>query len=342
MRYDPPATGSVKPVKRWRLPLSEASLPDKYMTWVMPAIRRGKRLLDMHKFDLIYSSSGPPSSALVAWRLQKYACIPWIAEFRDLWSENPYDESNRYLKKMNEYIELRVLRQCACLVTVSEPQKDQLQRMHGKDVYVVYNGYDQDDYPETSTLTDKFTITYTGKIYLGKRDPSSLFKALSLLDDEGIINADSLVMRYYGSDNDIIAGIAAKYGVTKYIHHGGVISYRESLQRQSESWMLLLLEYDHVCAEGTLPGKFFEYLGSRRPILCCGYEKGVIKTIISDTQAGIVTNNPEVIKSLIMKCMTYYRRRDKQLGFNMDEDAIMKYTRRTSALKLSQIISRYV
>ncbi|MDQ2802836.1 MAG: hypothetical protein M3Y41_09175, partial [Pseudomonadota bacterium] len=76
---------------------------------------------------------------------------------------------------------------------------------------------------------------------------------------------------------------------------GPRVSYRESLERQSGADVLLLLQRNHPSDEGNLPGKFFEYLGARRPILLLGCETGLVAQMIRDREAGFISNVPDQI-----------------------------------------------
>lgn len=328
-----------KPKGFW--PLSEVRMPDKYMSWIWPAIRLGKRLLKREKFDIIYSSSGPASSAIVASILQRYSHLPWVAEFRDLWSDNHVDRRNKFVSKIDSYLEDRFLQNCSAIVTVSEPLREQLLNRHKKNVYVIYNGYDEDDYPERENLTKKLTITYTGKIYPGRRDPAPLFEAMAILSKDKKITPDILQVRFYGPEQEIIKALVEKYGIKDYLHLGGVVSYEESLSRQYESWILLLLEWNDPLARGVLTGKFFEYLGAERPILCIGYSEGSIAEILEETGTGKILNNPVDIERFLIWCTAEYKKGNNSLGFIMN-DSILNYSRRKAAENLSKVFSSLI
>jgi len=64
--------------------------PDGHKNWYEPAVNAGKKLLREESFDVIISSSAPPTSHLIANELKKSYDIPWIADLRDLWTQNPY------------------------------------------------------------------------------------------------------------------------------------------------------------------------------------------------------------------------------------------------------------
>lgn len=322
-------------------PLSEVRMPDKYMFWIWPAIRLGKQLLKREKFDIIYSSSGPASSAIVASKLQRYSQLPWVAEFRDLWSDNHVDLRIPVVHKLDSWLEDKILKSCNALVTVSEPLKECLERKHSKPTYVVYNGYDEDDYPKKADLTKKLTLTYTGTIYPGKRDPSHLFAAIASLSKDKKITPDIFQVRFYGPNQMIIKALAEKYGIKGYIYIGGTISYEESLARQCESWILLLLEWNDPSAKGVLTGKFFEYLGAKRPILCIGYNEGSIGKILKETEAGKILNKSADIERFLIRCIYEYKKGNDSLGFMM-RDSALNFSRRTAAENLSKVFSSLI
>jgi len=66
-----------------------------------------------------------------------------------------------------------------------------------KRIFCITNGYDIDDFPDIPVkLTETFTITYTGTLYSGKRDPSMLFDAVEQLTNNKKINRELIEIRY--------------------------------------------------------------------------------------------------------------------------------------------------
>ena len=210
---------------------------------------------------------------------------------------------------------------------------------HKKTTHVIYNGYDEDDYPPRVDLTRKLTLTYAGRIYAGKRDPTVLFKAIAASRKTKRINPDILQIRFYGSGQEVIRALTKKYGVEDYVYLGGDVSYEQSLLRQCESWILLLLEWDNPLAKGVLTGKFFEYLGAKRPILCIGYKEGSLGKLLTETRAGIVLNDQKDMEKFLLSCIERYTEHDWSLGFMPNQGAIAMYSRRNAAEKLSKVFS---
>ena len=89
--------------------------------------------------------------------------------------------------------------------------------------------------------------------------------------------------------------LAAAQGVSHLITFGETLTHEAVLARQRRSDILVLLQWNDPKEQGNVPGKFFEYLGARRPILVLGLENGVPATILRERQAGFFSNDPDTI-----------------------------------------------
>src|SRR5262249_55596745 len=65
-------------------------LPVFGFAWISPLFPAGTRLIEEWKPDVIFASAPPYTSLIVASRLSRAFDIPWVADFRDLWADNPY------------------------------------------------------------------------------------------------------------------------------------------------------------------------------------------------------------------------------------------------------------
>ena len=185
------------------LPWEIISYPDSLRGWYKHAVLAGDKVILSEQIDAILSSSHPMTCHLIAKTLAEKHHIPWVADHRDLWAQYPYSNHCALRKFAEKRLELQTMNKASALVTVSKPLADDLSRLHTyKPVYVITNGFDPEDAsfapPE---LTNKFTITYTGALYDGKRDPSLLFEALKDLISDGIIDPDRVEVRFFGSQD---------------------------------------------------------------------------------------------------------------------------------------------
>jgi len=321
------------------LPIFRAVLPNP-VGWYGNAIKAGRQIVKEHKFDVIFSSYYPSSSHFVASHLQKESGIPWVAEFRDLWSLNPYHTTTRISSFFEQKIERRGMRNSSLLVAISEHDAHKLQEMHSKKTAVITNGFDEEDYLEDVPLTSKFTITYTGNIYSGKRTPILLFEALKQLQQEGKIPPDSLEVRFFGINvTGTISPLIKEYCLQELVKIYDFVPFKESIVRQKESTALLLLSWNDPRDKGTYTAKIFEYLGAQRPILATAYKTGAIDRLLQETGAGIIANEAKAIKDVLSCWLEEWQQSRKIIShWNPDGDMVKKYTRREGARKLAQVL----
>ncbi len=123
------------------------NFPDPQIGWLPYAYRAGRRLVDGWRPDLIYSTS-PPYTALFIARLLAGRCgAPWIAEYRDRWSEDPYANYAPWRHALGRRVENRLLRRASAIVTVSEPWARDYRERFPLPVRTVMNGFDPERFP---------------------------------------------------------------------------------------------------------------------------------------------------------------------------------------------------
>lgn len=269
-------------------------LPDRQSAWGPPALQAARQLMRQWRPHLILASAPPHTSFRVARRLSREADVPWFAELRDPWANDPYNPPPLWRQWFDLLLEHATLRSAAALVTVSPIVAQDLQtRYPGKLVINVFNGYAPEDTPAIPPQRplDRLTIVYTGSIYVGQRDPSPLFAAIAQLGDR----RHSVQVRFHGPAEAEILPLAERFGVQDQVIVGPSLPYRDSLAAQANAGALLLMQRNHPTDAGNIPAKLFEYLAARRPILLLGYEHGFVAGMIRDRQAGFVGNSPEAI-----------------------------------------------
>jgi glycosyltransferase involved in cell wall biosynthesis len=284
-------------------------LPDMRVDWLKSALPAGARLCQEWRPDVIFASAPPYTGFILASRLARRFGIPWIADFRDLWVDNPYYSAPVWRRPIDAVLERLTLRNAAGLVTVSPIWAEQLRQRHGKSAEVIYNGYAEEDFPEGTPRASHgpiLTIRYLGSIYPTFRDPSALFAALELLP-EAI--RDYVIVEFYCDAGDIVLAAAAEHHVVQSVTIKPRVPYRCALALQMEADILLLLQSTEQRDEGNIPAKLFEYFYARRPILFIGYEHGVAAQLVRDRGAGLVSNAPEQIRDQLQAWIA-----DKQAG----------------------------
>ncbi|HUV55721.1 MAG TPA: hypothetical protein VMV84_00675, partial [Dehalococcoidales bacterium] len=236
--------------------------------------------------------------------------------------------------------EKRVMKGCGVLITVSEFTVKQLEAVHSKKIAVIHNGFDEQDYSENVPLTSKFTLTSTGSISSGKRSPELVFQAMAQLQEEGRISSNNFEVRLYGGGLlKTLLPVIKKYQLGELVKIYGFVPFKESIRRQQESTVLLLLERDSPLAQHVYTGKVFEYLGAGRPVLALAYKTGAIDKLLRETGAGIVVNEVEAIKGVLTCWLEEWQQSGRITShWNPDINVIKRYTRREGARKLAQLL----
>ena len=279
-------------------------IPDMRASWIDTALPSGRRLMEQWRPEIIFASAPPYTGLIVASRLARAFHVPWVADFRDLWVDNPYYAEPTWRRPIDAAIERSTLRSAAGLVTVSPTWADQLRRRHGKSAEVVYNGYAEEDFPPMPPRAERghvLTIRHMGSIYRGFRDASPVFAGIALLPRA---LRDRVAVEFYSDAGDAVMTAAAAHGVTDIVAVKPRVPYRRALELQMQADVLLLLQSTDRRDEGNLPAKLFEYLYARRPILFVGYQQGIAARIIGERSAGLVTNNPVAIRDQLQGWIT--------------------------------------
>ncbi|MBV8613480.1 MAG: glycosyltransferase [Acetobacteraceae bacterium] len=275
-------------------------VPDKQAAWVAQAVKLGRALLREWRPDLIVASAPPYSGLMAAARLSAESTVPWVAELRDPWSGNAYNDRPVWRDRLDRIMERRTLRSASALVAVSPVVARELKASyHHQPVRTIFNGYALEDMPPSHAPGphQALSIVYTGTLYEGRRDPSPLFAAIARLPEAA---RQRVRVSFYGPSESQVHSLAARHDVLEQVAVMPSVTYQESLAIQARADILLLLQRNHPEDEGNLPAKVFEYLGALRPILLLGYPKGELAGLIRERGAGVISNEPAIIAAQLV------------------------------------------
>lgn len=318
-------------------------IPDARCWWVKPSVRYLKEYLKEHPVDAIISTGPPHSMHLIALKLKEATGLPWIADFRDPWTQiDFYDELHltRWADRKQHKMEREVLTKADKIVTVSWTWAKGLGRLGNRNVRVIQNGYDWSDTQNNKlkSISKEFTITHLGVIGPSRNTPA-LWEALNELKtkDEGFSKA--LKIKLVGHIDQSVTDSLQSCNLlenTEIIPH---VPHNEVQQFQNASQILLLLVNNAPNAKGILTGKLYEYLASARPILAIGPEDGDAARLLKETQAGITVDfcDKEKMKEVIMNYYLQY----KANGLHGNETvSIENYSRRALSGEYGKLLDK--
>jgi len=314
--------------------------PDAEKGWKPFAVKAGDELLQNEDIDAMISSSSPVTTHIVAHEFKDKYNVPWVADFRDLWTQNHNYPYSKLRKVFEKRLELKTLSTADALVTLSSPAAEKLRMLHKeKRVYTITNGFDPDIMSDGKVnLTSIFTITYTGQIYSGKQDPSKILIALKNLISPGAIDPNHVEVRFYGPENGLLQKEIEKYGLSNIVKQYGTISRKTSFEKQRESQLLLLLNWEDPREKGVYTGKIFEYLAAQRPILVTGgFGNDVVKELLDETNSGVYCSTVEEIKNALTDFYMEYKLKGR-VKCKGNVENINKYSYREIARKFTGIL----
>jgi glycosyltransferase involved in cell wall biosynthesis len=314
--------------------------PDQYRGWRPLAVRAGSELLRNQGFDVILSSSMPVISHLIARELKTRYQTPWLADFRDLWTQNTNYNYGALRRLMERRLEVKTISSADALVIISQPTTETLGKLHkGRPIYTITNGFDPLEVNSPPVhLTSRFTITYTGSIYPRGQQPSRFFAAVRDLVSGGTIEPDDIEIRFYGPRESWLEKEISDYGLSGIIKQYGIVPREMALEKQRESQLLLLLKWEDPRERGSYTGKVFEYLAARRPVLATGGSSDVIDELLGDTGAGMCAPAIEDIKNTLQKLYQEYRVKGR-IAYQGEEARVNRYSHREMAGKFAEILN---
>lgn len=314
--------------------------PDPYKFWMAPSVKAASNLVEDEQIDAMISV-WPVTSHLIAKELKSKYNIPWVADFPDPWSQNQTYSYGYLRKPIDRRLEIKTLKNADVLTTVTMGFADDLKLLHKRDVvYTIPHGFDSDLVESTQNidLISKFCITYTGAIYKDKQDLSKIFKATKELILSGAINPNDVEIRFYGPHAKWIEVEIEAHGLSNIAKHHGLISKAASFEKQKESQILLLLNWEDPLGKGVCPMKIYDYLAAQRPILATGGCGGdVVKILLDETGAGTYAMSVEDIKSTLSELYYEYKQKG-EISYNGVPEQIDNYSYRMMARKFAEIL----
>lgn len=264
-------------------------IPDARALWIRPSVRFLTQYLKENPVDAIFSDGPPHSNTRIATLLKQRTGIPWLADFQDPWTQVDYFsllKLTSWGRARHERMEQEVFRWADKTTIVSNTWRDDLIAIGAQNVEVIPWGFDPEDYQNLEPeLDDHFTITHLG-IMGYDRNPVQLFRALRQLIEEFPDLRQDLRLQLIGQVDYSVREAVALAGIEEQTVYPGSVSRQEALQRTRSSQVLLLLLNQQANAQGRMPGKFFEYLAVRRPILNIGPVSSDVAQIVSATGSG--------------------------------------------------------
>ncbi len=267
-------------------------VPDAKIGWRGAAAREGIQLHRRKNFDVMLSTSPPPTTSLVALKIARKTKVPWVADFRDPWTQIYYYEAfpqGKLAAKLNARLEKKVVRQCDALVCVN----DEFFNFDFPDskYFKIPNGFDAEDFealpPAKSRSTDKLIVRYMGTLKMNQFSPGFI-EALKKLGGD---HPDQIQFDFYGRiDPQYQAKLQAASGAVIF-RFPGLVPHREAIEKMAEADLLMLIIGTGAKSKLGFSTKIFEYIYTKKPILAIAHPDGAAAQILKKTGTGFTFNH---------------------------------------------------
>ena len=330
--------------KTWKQKLSlwvRANLfvPDPRVGWVKPSVKSLLGYLQEHPVDAIVTTGPPHSVHLIGLRLHKATGIPWIPDFRDPWSKMYY---LKYLPMTSgtwdklRAMEKHVLDSCSTVLTCTPLMQEDFAALTETPVACITNGFDEEDFAGEAPAPDgHFNITHTG-LFAADGNPFTLWKVLGKMASSEPGFREDLRIRLVGKVDREVLDAIADAGLAANVVALGPSDHATAVREQRSASVLILPLRNDPDYRPILPGKLFEYLASRRPVLGIGQEDGAMARVLFEARAGITADWDE---SAVMRAfLSNAWRQHCEGGVPSTEGNIGLYTRRATTHALAQLL----
>ena len=281
--------------KSWKQKLSlyirgNFFIPDPRIMWGRPSVKFLKSYLKKHPVDAIVSTGPPQSMHLIGLELSKATGLPWLADFRDPWTKIFYFkhlELTHRSEAKHQALEKKVVDGATRVIAVSPMVKKDFEAITSTPVELITNGFDEEDFNDPFEADEYFNITHTG-LFASDGDPEILWKVLAAKCQEDKEFQKLLRIRLVGKTDQEIVNSIETAGLGPNLVNLGYQSHEVAVREQRNASVLILPLRKEPEYEAVLPGKLFEYLASRRPILGIGQTDGAMAQVVRNTGSGIV------------------------------------------------------
>jgi glycosyltransferase involved in cell wall biosynthesis len=319
-------------------------IPDARKFWIRPSVKFLIRYLKENPVDAIVSTGPPHSMHRIALEIKRKLNIPWLSDFRDPWTNiDFYDDLmlTGFAHRKHKRQEREVLNAADKVVTVSCNWAKDCEKFCSRSVDVVTNGYDPEDFKDLaeSETNEKFILCHIGSLNKD-RNPEFLWQCIGQIAKEDNQFKRDLMIRFIGQVDYKAFDDLAKFDLIENTEMIDYLPHNQTLLKASESSVLLLLLNNTPNVNGIVPGKVFEYLALKRPVLCIGIDTGDTARIIRETQAGFMINFGDTENCLKMIRELYQKFRNNDL--KVFSEKIEKFSRVEKTREIAKLLDETI
>lgn len=318
--------------------------PDAFIGWLPSALFKAQEVVKKEKPNVIYSTSPPVTSHLIAMLLKKKTGLPWVADFRDPWTDNMITNyPTNFHRRIEEKIEHKIGKNADRIVFTMDHHREHFLKKYpdispNKCVYI-NNGYDHEDFKDIKVDKSKvFTLTYIGSFY-DNITPLFLLQAIKSIIEKNKIDSKDFQVLFVGRKSKTCQNLIHSFGLNDVVKEIGYVSHKEAIRYMHSSSCLFFIIGLGKRSEWVYSSKIFEYIASGTPIITTVPKRSVVRDLIKETNSGVIIDTDDV-NGIENALQDYYKKwKEDDLQVQPKWDVIKNYERKNLTKKLSEVFN---
>lgn len=309
------------------------SFPDADAGWVPFALARGVALARRNRARVVLSSAPNWSSHLVGWLLSRALGLPWVADFRDEWTDHPSYGGRGLVASLARGLEGRWLRDADLVVATSEASRDQFRSRGARRAETIRNGFDADDLPgapwPAAARGDALRFLHAGAVY-GPNDPRPFLALVDRLIGAGRLPSEQIRVRFAGSWWD-----GSPPATHRWFEHVGYVEHASLVGEYRRAHVLLLFM---AGSPRWVLGKLFECAATGQPCLGVMTQDGETQRLFREGRLGwfVPWGDEVALEAAILDAHRAWR--EGTLPSGADPAVVAQWTRRKGAERLAALL----
>lgn len=333
---------------RWR---RERLFPDKYISWARASIGPLLELLTRERIDAVLTTFSPASNHWIGLQLKQRTGIPWIADFRDLWTDDyRYEPTSVRRHRADRALESAIVTKADRVIGVTPSQTALLAGRCPEDsrkFRTLPNGYDPDDFTpfqddgcnrneiDSSPSSERsYTVAYVGRLDV-RRCPDALIAGLARATRDMANQGRSLTFRVAGHISAATRQRIDSAGIR--LDFAGYVDHHQAIAEMHRADLLVACVPELKNADTTIPAKLFEYLASNRPILFVGPPDGEAARLIQRFDGGTAVATDAAAVAEAMSCLLVNE--DNPSAARIRPRNLARFARRSQAATLAEFLN---
>jgi glycosyltransferase involved in cell wall biosynthesis len=312
-------------------------VPDARKGWNSYALKAARTIIADNNIQVVVTTGPPHSTHLVGLELKKELDIRWIADFRDPWTDIYYNDQLLrlpFVKKMDQELEREVLQNADVVVANCRSNAALLQNKCESNARMVSieNGYDEEDFTNQVEISSGvFKLVYTGTMAASYR-PEVLFESLLKLKSEGFKFEFHLAGNLAPEilETETCRRLKCELKSHSYLPH------KQSVNLLTSAHVLVNI-FPETGNDKGIPGKLFEYLAAKKPILNIGPKDGDAAHLLVECDSGetFSRNESAGLAQYLKTLMEMFSKGEK---IHSGNQKVGQYSRRKLAEKYAGVI----